>query len=196
MNFIAVDFETANSNRSSICSVGFAIVENGQLIGTEHIYIKPTPDYYDGMNTMIHGISHRHTHDKATFKQQWPDLEKYFHNQVMVAHNAAFDCSALRAALDVGGLPYPDMDFHCTYRLAKEVLPLYNHKLNEVSNHFGITLKHHDAESDARACALIALRLCSAYNVDSLEALSAAVGFKTGKIMRETNSYKAFSKRK
>ena len=50
MNFIAIDFETANSSRSSICSMGVAIVENGKLIDTEHFLIKPTPNYYDSLS--------------------------------------------------------------------------------------------------------------------------------------------------
>ena|SRR6478735_6260161 len=195
MNFIAIDFETANSNRSSICSMGAAIVENGKLVGTEHIYIKPTPNYYDGFNTALHGVSDLHTRDKGTFGQQWSELKKFFHNQTIVAHNASFDCSVLRFTLEQSNLRYPDLDYHCTYRLAQASLPLYNHKLDSVSRHFNIQLKHHNAESDAIASALIALRLCDQFKVDSLEKLSTQLGFKIGKIVGETNSYKAFSKR-
>lgn len=195
MNFIAIDFETANSTRSSICSLGLAIVENGKLLKTEHFLIKPTPNHYDGYNTFLHGIDDDDTKDKKTFKQQWKDLKPYFHNQVIVAHNASFDCSVLRFTLDYAKLAYPDLDYHCTYRLAQETLPLPSHKLNDVSNHFRIKLKHHDAESDARASALIALKLCEIYKVDSLKTLSTKFGFKIGKIISETNSYRPFSKK-
>jgi DNA polymerase III subunit epsilon len=196
MNFVAIDFETANSSRSSICSLGVAIVVKGELIDTTEILIKPTPNYYDGFNSALHGISDRHTRDKGTFLEQWQDLKIYFEGMTVVAHNASFDCSALRAALDIAVLDYPDFDYHCTYQLAKKTLPyLSNHKLDHVSRHFDIRLKHHNAESDAQAAAMIAIRLCEQHKVDSLEALSTGLGFKIGKIISATNSYKPFSKR-
>jgi DNA polymerase III subunit epsilon len=195
MNFIAIDFETANRSRSSICSMGVAIVQNGKLTETAHFYIKPTPDYYDSYNTALHGISHVHTRHMDTFAQQWPNLQTYFHNQTIVAHNAAFDCSVLRYTLDLESLMYPDLTYHCTFRLAQRILPLAGFRLSDVSRHFGISLHHHNAESDARAAALIALRLCELNGIDSLDALAAKTGFKTGKIMRNERSYRAFSKR-
>lgn len=195
MNFIAIDFETANSNRGSICSMGVAVVQQGVLLGTQHYYIKPTPNYYDFYNTIIHGIDDSKTRNMPTFKQQWPELKKYFNNQTIIAHNAAFDCSVLRYTLDQAQLPYPDLDYHCTYRLAQAALPLRGHKLNEVSNYFNIRLKHHDAESDARASALIALKLCEKFRVNSLNELSAGLGFKVGKIISQTQGYKPFSKK-
>ena len=195
MNFIAIDFETANRMRSSICSMGAAIVQNGKLVETLHFYIKPTPDYYDSYNTHLHGISNAHTYNKGTFAQQWPQLQKYFHNQTIVAHNAAFDCSVLRYTLDLERLIYPDLSYHCTYRLAQKTLPLAGFRLNDVSDYFKIQLKHHDAESDAKAAALIAIRLCELNRVDSLDALAAKAGFNIGKILRSERTYRPFSKR-
>ena len=196
MNFIAIDFETANSCRSSICSMGVAIVEHGKLVNTDHFLIKPTPNYYDGYNTVLHGIDDTHTRNKKTFKEQWNEFEKYFNNKTVVAHNASFDCSVLRFTLDTANLPYPDLDYHCTYRLSQELLPLDSFRLNDVSKHFKIALKHHDAESDAKASALIALRLCKQYKANSLEELSTTIGFKVGKIYSKTKTYSSFSKRK
>jgi len=195
MNFIAIDFETANSKRSSICSVGIAIVENGKLLGTEHIYVKPTPNHYDAFNTYLHDISDKDTKNEKTFKQQWKDLEKHFHNKIVVAHNASFDCSVLRFTLDNAKLAYPDLDYHCTLMLAKETLPLAAHTLADVSKHFEIKLNHHNAESDAQAAALIALKLCDKYKASSLEQLSTSFGFKVGKIVSQTKTYRPFSKR-
>ena len=195
MNFIAIDFETANIFRSSICSIGLAIVENGKLVDSQHILVKPIPNHYDSFNTYLHGISDRETKNKKTFKQQWKELEKYFNKQTLVAHNASFDCSVLRFTLDSSKLAYPDLDYHCTYRLSQELLSLRSFRLDDVSRHFKIKLKHHNAESDAIASALIALRLCEKHKANSLEELSTAVGFKVGKIFSETKTYRPFSKR-
>mgnify|MGYP000873610126 FL=1 len=193
MNFIAIDFETANSNRSSICSMGVAIVEKGKLVGTEHFHIKPTPNFYDSYNTMLHGISEKDTKNEKTFKQQWKTFKQYFDNQTVIAHNASFDLSVLRFTLDESKLAYPDLDYHCTYRLSQIALQLPSHRLNDVSNHFKIKLNHHNAESDAQASALIALKLCEKFKASSLEELSKSFGFKIGKIISETRTYKAFS---
>jgi len=193
MNFIAIDFETANSNRSSICSLGIAIVENGKITETKHILVKPTPNYYDGRNVAIHGISDKHTKDKKTFLEQWRELKPYFHKKVIVAHNASFDCSALRYALDEAKLAYPDLDYHCTYRLAQVALNLPGYRLNEVSSHFNIRLDHHNAESDAKACALIAIKLVEKHKAKSLNDLSTKFGFSVGKILGKSKSYSPFS---
>jgi len=67
MNFIAIDFETANSNRGSICSLGIAVVENGRLVGTDHFLVKPVPNYYDVYNTILHGIDDSMTRNSETF---------------------------------------------------------------------------------------------------------------------------------
>ena len=195
MNFIAIDFETANSYRTSICSIGIAIVENGKILETEHIYVKPTPNYYEPFNTYLHGIDDSITNNKKTFKQQWKQLKKYFNNQTIVAHNASFDCSVLRYSLDNSKLPYPDLNYHCTYRLAQETLRLFSHRLNEVSKYFKIKLNHHNAESDAMASALIALKLCDKFKVASLEELSMSLGFNIGRISSKTNTYRPFSKK-
>ena len=193
MNFIAIDFETANNNRSSICAVGLAIVENGKLVGTDHILVKPTPNYYDGYNTLIHGIDERQTKNEKTFRYLWKTLKPYFHNQVIIAHNASFDCSVLRHTLDAAKLAYPDLDYHCSYRLSQVTLDLHSYRLHEVSRHFKIKLNHHHAESDARASALIALKLIEKNKANSLNELSTNLGFKVGKIVNKTKSYRPFS---
>ena len=193
MNFIAIDFETANNSRSSICAVGLAVVENGKLIETAHFLVKPIPNVYNFYNTLIHGIDDSHTQNEKTFEQQWTDLQKYFNNKTVVAHNAAFDCSVLRATLDTYNLDYPNLDYHCTYRLAQKTLPLYGFSLDEVSNYFNIQLNHHHAESDAQASAIIALKLCEIYKANSLEELSTNLGFRVGKIISETKTYTPFS---
>lgn len=195
MDFIALDFETANPNRSSICSVGLAVVKGGRITESEHIYVRPNPDWYHGWNTSIHGITHEHTKDEPTFRQLWKDLKPYLHQQTIIAHNAAFDMSALRHALEESNLRFPDLEYHCSYRIAKETLPLPGHKLNEVSKHLRIPLKHHDAESDARASALIALRLMEKFKADTLEELSAILGFRIGTLRGGPNVYTSYSRR-
>ena len=184
MNFIAIDFETANSNRSSICSVGIAIVKKGRIVKSEHFYVRPLPDYYDRFNTRLHGIDESLTKNQKTFKQLWKVLKIYFKDQTIVAHNASFDLSVLRSVLS-----------HCTYRLSKQTFSLPSHKLDVVSKHLRIKLKHHNAESDAIAAARIAIKLCRKNKVNSLDELSDKLGFNIGRIIGRSKDHKPFSKK-
>ena len=45
-NFAAIDFETANGRRSSVCSVGVVIVRGGQIVDRFYSLIRPVPNYY------------------------------------------------------------------------------------------------------------------------------------------------------
>src|ERR1044072_3371535 len=95
VDFLALDFETANENRSSICSVGLAVVRHGRIVQSEHILVRPAPNYYHYYNTHIHGLSHDDTKHEPSFRQLWRELRPYFHNNTVIAHNAAFDMSVL-----------------------------------------------------------------------------------------------------
>lgn len=189
MNFIAIDFETANANRSSICAVGIAVVKRCKIVKTEHMLIRPVPDYYAHYNTLIHGISDKDTRGLKTFDEQWNRLKKYFCKQVMVAHNASFECSALRAVLDAYNLRYPELEYHCTLRMAQKGLRIQRHSLDRVCRHLNIPLNHHQAQSDAIACAMVAIRLGQRYKANSLRELSGKLGFKPGRIFSASRTH-------
>lgn len=160
-SFVAIDFETANQHRTSICSVGIVMVENKIITQEYYALIKPIPEFYSFWNTKVHGLTQKDTLDSSTFPQIWYQLAPIIKDLPLVAHNSSFDKSCLHATLQAYGLAIPENDFYCTYRSAKKALPnLVNHKLDTVSKHFGFTtLNHHHALSDAQACAHIALHL-------------------------------------
>ena len=45
-DFVAIDFETANNERLSVCSVGVVIVRGGEIVDKFYSLIKPEPEYY------------------------------------------------------------------------------------------------------------------------------------------------------
>jgi DNA polymerase III subunit epsilon len=157
-SWIAIDFETATSERNSICAVGIAVIRDGVLDGSGSWLIQPPGNAYSWHNTAVHGITARDTSTAPTFSEFYSTLWPYLDNQQLVAHWASFDISVLRSAVQSFGLPSPSMDYTCTCRMARRAFPeLENHKLPTVSAHCGIGLEHHDAGSDAHACALVAL---------------------------------------
>ena len=57
-DFAAIDFETANEQRSSVCSVGVVVVRGGVITDTFYSLIHPEPDYYAWFCQAVHGLSH------------------------------------------------------------------------------------------------------------------------------------------
>ena len=183
LDFVAVDFETANSARSSACAIGIAVVDNGQIIETKHLLIKPTPFYFDPFNISIHGITEEDVRDEPEFSQLWPTISKYFQGRTLIAHNASFDISVLRHILDEYGIPYPEFEFSCTRIISKKVWPsLFSYALDVVSSHRGIEFKHHCAEQDALACARIAIQACQEVGASSLIEVAEKLNFPNGRL--------------
>ncbi len=172
MDFVALDFETANSSRSSVCSVGLVVVKNGDIQEEIHTLINPLSEFHY-FNTRIHGITEDMVRDSPTFEEFWPDFKGYMENQTLIAHNASFDIGVLRESITKCHEKHPDFLYACSYRISKKVWPeLYNHKLSTVSSHLGIPLKHHDALEDARAAAIITMEAMKQTNTSSIEELS------------------------
>jgi DNA polymerase-3 subunit epsilon len=159
-DFATIDFETANCERTSICSVGVVIVRNGGIAEKIHKLIRPKPDYY--IFTYIHGITKADTKDSPLFPDIWAEIAPKIAGLPLVAHNSPFDEGCLRAVYRVYQMDYPGYEFHCTCRASRRVFgkALPNHQLHTVAAHCGFDLKnHHHALADAEACAWIALKI-------------------------------------
>lgn len=158
LNFAAIDFETANHNRSSVCSVGIVIVKNGEIKDKVYSLIRPRPNFYASWASEIHGICYNDTINEPEFPDIWKNIIPKLENLPLVAHNSVFDSTCLKAVHALYGMPYPDYKFYCTYRIAKKKYPhIENHKLHTIAKLVGFDLQnHHHALADAEACAEIA----------------------------------------
>lgn len=160
-SFVAIDFETANQHRSSVCSVGVVIVENAAITDSFYELIKPSPNFYCDWATDIHGINYWDTKNAKTFPEIWQQISNRIKGLPFVAHNSPFDESCLKAVHEFYEMDYLNYQFHCTCRTARKLFPnLPNHQLHTVSEHLGFTLNnHHNALADAQACAHIAMKV-------------------------------------
>ena len=160
-NFAAIDFETANAQRTSVCSVGVVIVREGEVRETFYRLIHPRPNYYSVFTTAIHGLTREDTEEAPLFPDVWAEIAPHIEGLPLVAHNSPFDEGCLRAVHAFYGLPYPDYHFYCTLRASRRQLKgLANYQLQTVSAACGYDLtRHHHALADAAACAWIARRL-------------------------------------
>ena len=151
-SFTAIDFETAQGYRWSICQVGLVRVENGIIKNEVNILVQPPNNYYWNRFTDIHGITSDMTKNALTFDKVWHQLEPFIKAQNVVAHNGlSFDFPVLQTTLEYYGLQAPEYEKHCTYRIFRQ-------NLASLCELYRITLNHHDALSDARACAELFLR--------------------------------------
>ena len=150
--FTAIDFETANHARTSICQVGLVRVEAGVIIRELSLLVQPPQNYYLPKFTEIHGIKPADTFHAPTFEEVWPQLEPYIMGQRVVAHNGpSFDFNVLRQTLAHYSLRVPAFEGICTFAI-------YRKNLAALCTEHSIELNHHDALSDARACAALYLR--------------------------------------
>jgi DNA polymerase-3 subunit epsilon len=154
--FVALDFETADYSRDSACALGLVRVENHQIVQRTYSLIKPPRRKF--VFTYLHGITWEDVANQPTFGELWPSFSPMLEGiDFLAAHNASFDRSVLHGCCLAAGLTPPPLPFECTVRLARQTWNLYPTKLNHVCDHLGITLKHHQAASDAEACALIVI---------------------------------------
>jgi len=154
--FAAIDFETANNSRDSACSVGIVIVSNGRIKKKISRLIKPPDSYFSERNISIHGIRWSDVENEKTFDKVWRDLRKYIKGiEFFVAHNAGFDKSVLNSCCKAYKISNLNKPFSCTMRIARSTWSIYPTKLPDVCNYLDIELNHHDALSDAEACAQI-----------------------------------------
>lgn len=181
MDFITIDFETASANRNSPCEIGLTFVKNRQIVETKSWLIKPQYNRFDYFNILIHGIRPEDVADKPEFPELWEEILPLIENQFLIAHNASFDMSVLRKTLETYQLPFPVLNYSCSYIFSKKVwqgLPGYDLKtLCRINN---INLNHHRAGADSRATAELALKAFDAAEVlcvdDFSEKLKTTIG--------------------
>ena len=161
-DFAAIDFETANQCRSSVCSVGIVIVRNGVITDRFYSLIFPRPDFFTYWTTRVHGLTMLDVEDALPFPDVWKQIAPKLEGLPLVAHNSPFDEGCLKAVFKEYRMDYPGYEFHCTCRAARKQLgkQLPDHQLQTVAAYCGYDLtQHHNALADAEACAMIALKL-------------------------------------
>lgn len=160
-DFAAIDFETANYDRSSVCSVGVVIVRDGEIVDKFYSLIQPEPNYYNYWCTQVHGLCRTDTDGAPVFPNVWAQIEPRIEGLPLVAHNRPFDEGCLRAVFRTYQMDYPEYEFFDTLAASLRLQPdLENHQLQTVAAACGFQMEnHHHALADAEACAWIAREL-------------------------------------
>lgn len=161
-DFAAIDFETANECRSSVCSVGVVIVRDGLIVDSFYSLIHPEPEYYAWFCCQVHGLTEEDTFDAPVFPEVWEKIAPKIEGLPLVAHNSHFDEGCLKEVFQVYQMDYPDYEFLDTLSASRRHFngKLPNYQLQTVAAVCGYDLtNHHHALADAEACAHIALEI-------------------------------------
>ena len=158
MDFVAIDFETANRNNNSACSIGIVCVKDKEIIDSKYYLIQPPNMEFDKINIDIHGITPEEVRDKPRFPEIWKEIKHLFEDNIVIAHNAQFDMSVLKC-LDIEyGLGIPDFSYICSIPISTIVCSGIKNSLAARANHLGIDMgEHHNAMDDAITSANIVI---------------------------------------
>ena len=184
MDFITIDFETATVDRNSPCEIGLTFVKNNQIKEVKSWLIKPEcyPDF-DGFNISIHRITPKDVMNSPEFDELWQELHPIISGKFLIAHNAGFDMSVLRKTLENYDLPFPDLQYSCSYIFSKKVwegLPAYDLKtLCRVNE---IPLVHHRAGPDSEATAKLAIKAFEIAEIQSIDDFPDKLGTIVGRL--------------
>jgi len=163
MNFVAIDFETAVSHH--VCAVGIVTVEDGCIAEKYYSLVQPPDNYYNWRTVEVHGIRPQDTVQAPLFCDIFPEIQKRLEGKLVVAHNESFDRNVLKKSMADNCLDYDELNisdrWECTMKMCRKSDKYPSGKLNECCAVEGIKLNHHEALSDALACAQLYMRLKS-----------------------------------
>lgn len=179
MRITCIDFETANQNRGSACSVGIACIEDNVITESKEWLLKPRKGYgffLPAFTEECHGLTWFDVQNANEFDIVYQELKTYLEDAVLVMHNSKFDISVLRSLLNLYELPYPRCSHFCTLKATRRVWPEFaDHKLDTLCKQLDHSFNHHHAGEDALATAQLLLAMQNKCSVKTLPDLSATL---------------------
>jgi DNA polymerase-3 subunit epsilon len=178
LDFVTIDFETAQYARESACSVGLVRFSGGLETDTFYSLIRPPVLYIRPEFTAIHGLTVDDVRDAPAFSDLWESrILPFIGKTPLAAHNAVFDMGVLRAALLCYGLAVPRLRYFDTLALSRRCWPeLKSHALTSLGAAFDINYDAHNALDDARTCGRIALLAAERFDKKGVRELLKSAG--------------------
>ena len=168
VTFNAIDVETANADRASICQIGIVHVRGGRVVNRWKTLVNPE-DWFDPWNVSIHGIDERDVRESPRLPEVRDELRRRLRGSVLVSHTS-FDRVAFERAMTRYDLEQLQVTWLDSARIVRRAWPdRYGQRgygLKNVANDLDVSFAHHDALEDARAAAEIVLHACVAADTD------------------------------
>jgi DNA polymerase-3 subunit epsilon len=165
--YIALDFEKMDTIPVSVCSVGLAVYENGELIDTFYSYICPPTKNENWYCCNTHGIHYDDVKDSPTFPEVWEKIDKIIGDSPVICHNFGTERSCIKACNEYYGTDY-QYNFICTLAMSRDYLSFLPSKgLDFVCNSLNYYMgTHHNALDDAKACGEVFFRIKKKFNLN------------------------------
>jgi DNA polymerase III epsilon subunit family exonuclease len=195
--FVVVDLETTglSATRSSILEIGAVRVSRLRPAGRFQTLIRPPAPLSRAIADLT-GIDDAMLVDAPAARPALDAFRRWLGRSgpaPFVAHNARFDASFVKRALDDLGLPPLRMPVLCTLRLGRRILPeLGRYNLDRVCAHFGIrNPARHRALGDARATAALLVELLHlASSREGLETVGDLLDFQSRPIRKARRGWR------
>ena len=188
LDYIAIDFETANQYGRSAISVGLVRFINGKESDNIYERICPPSDYFvQEWIDKVHHLTYDDVKACPKFPEVWDQKIIPFIETTpalpLVAHNAKFDMSVIWDACGFYHHKLPGYNYFCSLQLSKKVWPeLEKHALTFLGQKFGIEYLAHDALEDSRTCGLIVNLAAQKTGCRTVEELLKKCGLKLERI--------------
>ncbi|WP_406540886.1 exonuclease domain-containing protein [Clostridium ljungdahlii] len=171
-DFVAIDFETANNNFNSACSLGIAAVKNNKICKKDYFLIHPPTLDFNKKNISINGITPKDIENSPLFPDIWNDIHTYFDDNIIIAHNAVFDMSVLKNCLLEYDISMPNFNYICSIPISTKLCggKGIGKSLEDRAKYFGVDLgHHHNSLDDAAACANLVIECIKRAHKKNLE---------------------------
>jgi len=177
LDFVAIDFETANGSPASPCAVGLVKVRGGKIVdGFESLFQPPAlHNWFSSGNIAVHGITPAMIESAPQYSEVLTQMLEFVGQDVLIAHNAPFDMGVLRASALAIGESLPALGYSCSLQIARKTYNLDSYRLNQVAYAVGHEeFEHHNALADSDACSRIVIHAADRHGAQNLEELLVA----------------------
>jgi DNA polymerase-3 subunit epsilon len=167
MGFVAMDVETANADKASICQIGIARFANRVVIDEWKSYVDPK-DYFHSRNVSIHGIKKADVDGAPSFGALVKEINGRLNGQVVVTHTN-FDKVAIYQACKKWKAMPPSCTWLDSARVARRTWKEFSQRgygLQNVCALIGYKFRAHDALEDAKAVGNVMLAATTQTGLD------------------------------